>query len=342
MDMRLDRSHKLMLLFLSPDNPLWNELFGRHSRAVFHKKIIAPATQSYWRRGRTFGKYKPEEIFQKTSRMVKDLPDPEKVKRLERILRRFHKGYFSKDKGFDVYAGARCLGIPRDNALRVIDDEIYRRLSLLPTLIYDKKEPSQVDAAEADLEKYRGVYHVFARRVDSERGVLWLRAALRVRYLVTIADGYALRCKLNFPVIAPTQYREALPGSKRNESDDYFEYDGYLSQKGEGEHIFWLFEKRMEQQKRRHDYFQFITDVGRAGDNNSLSFRGTYLTVGQDVPRSIVTGDIIMERIARDEPDDEQFRGMRSAKLLTRREAHRLEELLASQKKELNRRNRRK
>jgi hypothetical protein len=107
---------------------------------------------------------------------------------------------------------------------------------------------------------------------------------------LNLQDKPAIRCKLNAP---------------RLNHSKHWEYDGFMIAKDQ--RIFWIFERRNDVSG---DYFNFITratelffrcyDDPRATD---LTLSGTYLSVGQDDARSIVTDRILLQRRKFDDTD---------------------------------------
>ncbi len=101
---------------------------------------------------------------------------------------------------------------------------------------------------------------------------------------MSIKSRAAIRCKLNVPVIRIEPYR--IP---------YWEYDGFM--RPYENKVFWMFEKR---ELEGVDFFHLITckgDVYGRNDEARFTLSGKYLTTGQDAQKSIVTDDVLLQRI---------------------------------------------
>ena len=304
--MKLDRQHKLMLLFLSEANPLWKKLYGeKYKKTTFYEEIANQATFGKWKRGLPM-ETAPEAIFAKTLKKISArFPNPALRAPYEETVTAFQRG-FENPKTFNVYAAAERLGITLDVAQKAIDSIIYAQLPLFPRLL-------DAEAAQNAFDNYYGAYEVWVRRIDSRQRLIYLRAALRVRSPIDICAGQALRCKLNFPIIGHPKFRDKLAPKER---DHWFEYDGFCAKRDD--HINFLFEKRLDPTLKdpREDYFNFITSVGEPESDGILTLAGRYLTLGQGYPREIVSDELVMRRVATDDRD-EIMRCMRSAKVIT-------------------------
>lgn len=286
--MQISKHTKLMLLFISLQNPLWNELLSpgnRNTDRIIKMTKIGHGSVPTWKRGGPIQPSTAEKIFTNTKERIFhptkiDLEsgsalDPARAAELAAMIDAFREAYHNNR--LSLYDAAAVLSMSIDDCQKIIDEVIYSRFSLFPSLLYD---PASADA-EDDFKRYRGVY-----TLSIKRGSVWLLCPLRVRYLLRIGDGLGLRCKLNAPIITP------------DSDQTYWEYDGFLTAKNN--RIFWIFEKR---QTRRADFFHFITCTGRPF-RSRFTLSGTYLTTGQDMAQSIVTGDLIMQRIACQSPQD--------------------------------------
>jgi hypothetical protein len=296
---------KMLILFLSDDNPLWNIALV-HPPSV--GKIAAYlgvglGTIENWKSGKNvnddtvdaaFGKIfarieePPLRLKNRRSEKAENSPnicialDEEKKTQARKIVEGFYSLYKSlaKQKGelparprvYDV--AANTLHMTMGQGQKIIDEVIYDRFSIFPNICYESPED-----AEASLKRFRGIYHLWARR-DGR----WLQSKMRVRYVVSIKSRAAIRCKMNVPVIRTEPYR--IP---------YWEYDGFM--RIYENKVFWMFEKR---ELEGVDFFYLITCKGNVhGRNDEARFTlsGKYLTTGQDAQKSIVTDDVLLQRI---------------------------------------------
>jgi hypothetical protein len=282
----LTRQAKKILLFLSEGNPLWSIVL---SPKVTLGKIVVytgmtNGTFSNWRNGGNQSPDKVEEILGLVRQSIEKPPlhkvlkeDRQKVCReLDQeqkstaiyIFERFLEAY--KDNEVKVYRVATdVLGMSVEQCQQTIDSTIYAKCPLFVSFYYSQEQ------SETYFRHYQGVYHLWVRRYKR-----WFQCPLRVRYILKINGQRTVRCKLNFPIVS-AQYGEP-----------HWEYDGFILVREN--RIFWVFEKRQE---RRRDQFYFITDDGRGHNGGPLTMSGTYLTAAQDGQQSIVSDDIIMQRL---------------------------------------------
>jgi hypothetical protein len=296
---------KMLILFLSDDNPLWSITLV-HPPSV--GKIAAYlgvglGTIENWKSGKNVNEDTIDAAFSRILARIDDPPlglknrrsekaenspdicvnlDENKKKRARTIVDGFYSVYKSlgsrtddlpaKPRVYDV--AANTLNMTMGQGQRIIDEVIYDRFSMFPNICYES-----FDDAEASLKRFRGTYCLWARRNGR-----WLQSKMRVRYVVSIKSRSAIRCKLNIPVIRTEPYR--IP---------YWEYDGFL--RTYENKVFWMFEKR---ELEGVDFFYLITCKGDVyGRNNEARFTlaGKYLTTGQDAQKSIVTDDVLLQRI---------------------------------------------
>jgi hypothetical protein len=298
-DTEIPKQTKKMLLFVSAENPMWSTLL----RSVTQNSIadyirVAHGTIPSWKNGGGISQSTAKEVFDrfrnktsgkiieakdKKSRQVDssanvDLSDDTRRMILD-VFESFVENYDDNNAG--IYSTAGILSIPVEECQKLMDEVIYKRGPVFPRMYYETKR-----AADDYFRQYKGVYRVWIRR-----GEIWIQCQLRVRYIIEIGGGLAIRCKLNLPLIDPEPHMK------------YWEYDGFLVRRPNN--IFWMFEKR---QRDRNDHLYFVTCVGRlhksisASDAKSRTLAGTYLTTAQDQYQSVVTGDILMQRFDEEDP----------------------------------------
>ena len=308
---------KMLILFLSDDNPLWNIVLV-HPPSV--GKIAAYlgvglGTVENWKSGKNVNEDTIDTAFSRIFSRIETPPLTLKNRRSEKAgnspnicieldeakkqqATSIAKGFYAAYKSFSsrikavsakprIYeVAANPLNMTMGQGQKIIDEVIYDRFSMFPNICYESPED-----AEASLKRFRGTYYLWARR-DGR----WLQSKMRVRYVVRIKSRSAIRCKLNVPVIRNEPYR--IP---------YWEYDGFL--RTYENKVFWTFEKR---ELEGVDFFYLITCKGDVhGRNNAARFTlaGKYLTTGQDPQKSIVTDDVLLQRIPSQEAaTDHQYR----------------------------------
>ncbi len=273
--MALTRQQKMLLLFVSLENPLWKQLISvdrlNHSQIAETVGISASAP-GHWERGTNIEVSTATGIFDAARReagRVKDSGSQDKI--IERI-NRFQEFYFNGTAG--AHDAANILGMSLDECQKIIDEVIYKNSGIFKSLFFENSNSGRLSADEA-FQANKGVYNVYMRR-----GKKWLICSLRVRYLLKTKQGLLIRCKLNLP---------AIDGELEQ---GHWEYDGFLSPRANN--FFWMFESR---EHTRGDYLYFATCKGRSFEG-SLAFSGTYLTTGQDDLRKVVSDEVIFQRIA--------------------------------------------
>jgi hypothetical protein len=296
---------KMLILFLSDENPLWNIALV-HPPSV--GKIAAYlgvglGTIENWKSGKNVNEDTIDAAFSKIFERIETPPLSLKNRRSEKAksspnicqnidqgkkakAKAIAEGFYAAYKSLSARAGevpakprvydvaANTLNMTTGQGQKIIDEVIYDRFSMFPNICYESS-----DDAEASLRRFRGTYHLWARR-DGR----WLQSKMRVRYVVSIKSRSAIRCKLNIPVIRTEPYQ--IP---------YWEYDGFL--RTYENKVFWMFEKR---ELEGVDFFYLITckgDVYGRNDEARFTLSGKYLTTGQDAQKSIVADDVLLQRI---------------------------------------------
>lgn len=304
--MHLQRKHKLLMLFLSPENPLLGRIvamkMGRPNVRIKDQDIpdltgMSRETPKNWRKGKDIRDSKIEETFETTLTALRAAAndsrragrfDQEEHDDIEQRIRKFKEAVQIEED--NLYDAARILGMTIMTCQQTLDRIIYDAYPLLSSAHY--AEPSRdvrtPDLAEIHRQKYEGVYLAYVRRHKQ-----WLQGALRVRYLLESGGGRFLRCKLNFPILTPDEIGAPDGGNRKPK---YFEYDGFIVVREENGRLFWSFEKR---QPERNDLFHFITN---ATPSNPLGFTliGRYLTTGQDAAQSIESDAIMLRKLFTD------------------------------------------
>lgn len=196
----------------------------------------------------------------------------------------------SLDRADTVYAAGRALGLSVDECQKALDRIIYGQRPFLRGFD-DSADGWQ--AADDAFYQLGGVYYAWLRRPDTAlaepgRSHLYLKCALRVRYVLDISGGYALRVKLNLPVIDPTSHDVQLARELHGELP-LIEYDGFVHRR---ERCFWTLEERT--QRADGDLITMITSKTRSRRGR---LGGRYLTVGQEASSPIVNDAIVIDRI---------------------------------------------
>jgi hypothetical protein len=288
----LSRQNKMMLLFISSDNPLFRRILAltggspREPGVADMERILKVSHQTLpnWRAG---GGIDPDHALERFTRVLryidehaKDAPKDE-VADIKRRIERYRNAF--ADGTMEVDDAAELLGMTVTESHRIVDETINARWPLFPAMYYGTSDESTMEA-KADLAAYGGVYLAWVYRKP-----LWLQCSMRVSYLIPVGDGQALRCKMNFPIIAP-QSHEKREAADHGQTHPHWEYDGFLSVREQ--RLFLAFEKR---RRKRNDYFYLITCPGKVIDRHQ-TMSGTYLTTGQDAAQSVVTGEVVLKR----------------------------------------------
>ena len=278
--MSLPKKNKIMILFLSPKNEWWKIILkaSREPRAedIAATSGVPATTQHYWKLGRRIEDDTVGNALENIEEWVKrQRYDPGIRERLLENLSSFQKLYFQPEHSEHLYTTARRFGMEITTAQQIIDNIIYDHWPVFPSLLYPADQTGRAQTSQR-FEAYGGAYRMWMRR-----GKEWLLCGLRVRYVLKIRRGLAIRCKLNVPIIN----RE--PGYP-----PYWEYDGFL--RVLSNKVFWMFEKR--NYNHRGDYIHFITDIGEVLEER-MTFVGTYLTTGQDTQQTIVSSDVMLRRL---------------------------------------------
>jgi transcriptional regulator with XRE-family HTH domain len=288
----ITKQSKLLFLFFSKDNPLWKTLLA-HSPTqteIATATDIKHSTLSNWRKGGEIDRRTIETAFHFLEGTISNTDlDDRKKKDLLRTVRDFSTQYASPTlKVYDI--ATRILGMTIDECQKIIDEVIYDKFTIFPAACYESPQ----DANE-QFARFGGNYNLWARRTvhGKER---WLKARLRVRYILKLKNRFIIRCKLNAPVLAQ-EYAPVLSQGSPNIS--HFEYDGCVRTRNNK--LYWTFEKREE---AGSDFFYFITDQGKSLDER-LILKGNYLTTGQDTARSIVSDNILLQRLTLTDVENE-------------------------------------
>jgi hypothetical protein len=297
--MAFPKPNQQMLLLLSEKNPMWQVLLD--PLPVTQENIIritrkARNVLATWRRGVQVKQSTCIEVFDCIQARIDwggqtDIvtmgADKLNLKGLRvltgdectewtRILAAYKKEC-AKGENAKAYALAAILKLGIEDCQKIIDSLIYETRPLFPSFYYGNEEKERVRARD-DFKGIGGFYHVWARRGD-----VWLKAALRVRYVLEMRGGSAIRVKMNFPLF------------QQRDDRDYDEYDGFVIFREVPQKLYWVFEQRRE---IRADYWYMITaSVGVVLDHEgSLVLAGTYLSTGQDASKSIVSSDVVLVR----------------------------------------------
>lgn len=209
------------------------------------------------------------------------------ARELAALIARFLDDYEDPAQSTHVYETGATLGIAElATTQRAVDAAIYAEQPLLRHVYYDRA------TAERQFMELGGLYRAWVRRRHGEMRT-WMRCSLHVRYVLDVDKRITIRVKLNLPRLFPS----AAPGASDLRQLGYWEYDGMLDAREQNVTIF--LEKRDDY---RIDYFSIITSrrpsqVAGAGDFVGLV--GRYLTAHQDSTQSVVSGPILLERVAR-------------------------------------------
>jgi len=298
---------KILILFLSDGNPLWKSVMTQPLSIgkLASYMEVGTGTIENWKSGKNvheaklgaalgkiLGKIETPPLTLQNKRQNKDAtpicqPLDEPAKALAtRLVQGFRAAYYGLNASSReltakprVYETARdVFNMSIEDVQRVIDEVIYDRFSLFPNICYKSRED-----AEAVYRRFGGsggTYHMWVRREQR-----WLQAKVRVRYVVDIKSLAAVRCKMNAPVLQPEQ-PYSIP---------HWEYDGFLTTCEDK--VCWVFEQR---ELEGLDFFYIMTCRGSVfgkGDDARFTLAGKYLTAGQDKKRSIVTDDVMFQRI---------------------------------------------
>lgn len=288
--MLLPTQNKLMLLLLSPRNPWWRvildtprgtvakkairEAVGIGTGAWHHLEIGVP--MRYSSAAKLFDKLR-ETIASSKSTPEKLQPIIERLQFFEDQIAPLFEEEDDHQPGRVYQLGKEAFGFSISTSQRILDHIIYAHYPLFPTMLTDTGR-GQSEARDF-FKSYGGTYRLWMRRDD-----LWLRCGLRVRYLLKIRRGMAVRCKLNVAKVYPER-----------DGPEHWEYDGFV--KARSNKLFWTFEKRA---RDRGDYIHFITDRVEV-QSTRLTMAGRYFTTGQDSAQAIVSDDVILQRITASE-----------------------------------------
>jgi hypothetical protein len=271
--MPLRKEQKLMLLFVSKNNPIWQSLLGQEPTQKEITQITGAVASkvSKWRSGEAVSDLVADRVFNATTNYLKSSSYPS-ASSVIRKIDRFQKAFRAKAPMIEA---AAILGLSTEAAQRAIDHIIYDELPLF-SKIYEGAGGDGMARASEVVAQYGGTYRCYL-----ERGNETLICALRVRYALQIGNGWAVRCKLNLPKTAHW---------RSDDEPEIWEYDGFLARRERN--LFWTFEKRAES---RSDFLYFIT-AAEHRDGRCQQVAGTYLTTNQSPEPGITTGNIYIDR----------------------------------------------
>lgn len=322
------RNKKRTMLFMSDDNPVWEQIqllefrIGSSVRAA----PLSPAKRakdhvksaSVQRASGAFTESKPYEVLGisrtlfdewKTGHVERPSSVVTQIEALRRAL--LQVGRLAGDDGphqqalnisetlerfletlsqtGPVQASAQALGIEGDRA-RIALDKAFDRSQPMFRMPYFADE----SAARSELNNVRGHHLVWLRR-----GAIFLQCTLRIRYAVELTGGYAIRAKLNIPIIRPASDLIAQ-SALLNRPVPHTEYDGWLMC-SQAARLFFAFETRQEQSSRS-DFVFLIVDNWPRDDGWRC---GRYLTAGQDNAQDVASNLLLMQQVVEPEGDAE-------------------------------------
>jgi hypothetical protein len=207
------------------------------------------------------------------------------------LIGRFLDDYEDPAQSVHVYQTGTTLGIAElATTQRAVDAAIYAEQPLLRHAYYDDRK-----TADRQFMELGGLYRAWVRRWHGQMRT-WMRCSLHVRYVLDVDKRVTIRVKLNLPRLFPS-VASASAGASAPRQLAYWEYDGMLDVREQN--LFIFLEKRDDY---RIDYFSIITSRRPsqvAGANDFVGLVGRYLTAHQDSAQSVVSGPILLERIAR-------------------------------------------
>jgi hypothetical protein len=277
-----------------------------------------------WRRQHLAGHIpKPDHLEQRIRGVLTRVQELAKSARMERsdafksfdaadpaaeaakVIDDFLKSYAAHDP---VYKAGRALGMGVDACQMALDGILYAQRPFLQA--YGASQESR-DAANEAFAHLGGVYYAWLRRPDPasrrRQARMYLKCALRVRYVLKLDSGYSLRVKLNVPVV---EHRPSTDQTEPQHGDPpLIEYDGFVHFR---ERCFWVLEERTT--RSDGDLISMIT-TRASGRNGRMA--GHYLTVGQEKVSSIVQDALVLERVPakalEGAPEEDRSRIMRGS-----------------------------
>lgn len=300
--MALSKKNKLMAMFISIHNPLWQRLRilqgkpGKAERLDIQRITqLSHGTLPNWEEGGVISQKSAHETFANTLAAIDALHRAahtaearKEAEALHETVQKFRAAYAVSETR--VYDAAAILGLSTPDSQRIIDHVIYKQWPLFQCVYYDGKERLR---AEGHLKQFGGIYLAWIRRGDR-----WLQCALRVRYLLDVRRRLILRCKMNVPMLHPEAH-EKRHAEQRGYRHPIYEYDGILMVRER--RLYWTFEKRAPEPI---DMFNFVTcRSGVLDEHNKRLFTGTYLTTDQDTAQSVVSGEVLLRREVTAEQD---------------------------------------
>ena len=277
------RENMKMLIFLSPENPLWGELLsGKPSIGEIRRlSDVIPQNLSNWQKGITPTPRNAANVFDAVLASVQRHTDESRRSFLSDLVKSYRKRYASDD--CKLYDAAIALRIPVPVVQRLVDMYIYASYPLFPELYFERSSDAQ-----AVFDALGGVYEVWAWHREE-----LLRCALRVRYVLEVANGSVIRCKLNLPANGTTRTMG-------------HEFDGFVClRKREGrEHHFWVFEGRKQHPRHQVDY-RFCITTGLRDFEGVPTLSGTFLGPSySDDGGPADLGDVLIRRATVPYEDD--------------------------------------
>jgi hypothetical protein len=268
----------MLFLFASPENRIWRLHFSAEPKVEQVNKLLGRTASrfSQWRKGEAVTQQAALDMFANAEKgLQKNINRRNRAMALK-MLEAYREAYLAGDVPLSQMAV--MIGIHPDDGRRCIDEIIYADHPLLPQMLEGPASRFPKHSAET-LEQLKGEYKCIVKRGNDT-----LICALQVRYLIKIADGFAIRCKLHVP---------KYPQWESASGSTYFEYDGFVS-KRDGS-LYWVFDKRHGE---RADFFFIITNLPQRGEV-AFDIEGKYLTTGQERDRpQIVSEQILMQREA--------------------------------------------
>jgi hypothetical protein len=277
----LSKEAKLMFLFLSPANPLWQDLIEQKpiTQVQIAKETgVSQSTLGNWKRRGPINLTHVRNGLEQLKKNIKEGSLPPDVKKAAiETIGAFLEKCLTSDADVRVYdVATEVLSMTKDQSQKIIDEIVYENNTLFPSLSYENR-----NEAERDFQRFGGLYVQYVRR-----GELWLKCPLRVRYVLPLGARFLIRCKVNAPVIHRDGHPRAL-----------IEFDGFLRR--QDDNVFWKFANR--DVTAPSDFFDFITDQGIAEQRSETvlirTLPGAYLTTGQDASRRIEHGDVLLKGV---------------------------------------------
>lgn len=199
------------------------------------------------------------------------------------------------DESADLYACGHCLGMGRAQTQQAIDTIIHSESPLLSLAYYRDEQ-----AVKGVLGDLGGLYYAWLERPDkSTKKLFWMQCALQVRYIIRVGELHLIRCKLLIPNLVADN--ASTRGGEGSDIRPFWHYDGFI--RNAAPKTYWIFEKR---QSPRQDFMFFVSEQSGNVVDDRLTISGGYLTSGQDVAQSIVSGRAIFHRVSAPPSSDDE------------------------------------